>query len=143
MPCRGALKESVANEPSRNKASLGATGFARNLRFFAEPFEIRIGLSLGLIGVFALAAWSPQVRSSHPIRKTMVISKITISIIQPQACGRFVIPVSPPRLADMKGAEPGAMPRQSRLLKIQYAAITAMKNDMRSVMPAMAAIMVA
>jgi len=53
MPCRGALKESAANEPSRNKASLGATGFARNLRFFAEPFEIRIGLSLGLIGVFA------------------------------------------------------------------------------------------
>ena len=42
-------------------------------------------------------------------------------------------------LADMKGAEPGAMPRQSRLLKIQYAAITAMKNDMRSAMPAMAA----
>ena len=33
--------------------------------------------------------------------------------------------------------------RQSRLLKIQYAAITAMKNDMRSARPAMAAIMVA
>lgn len=35
------------------------------------------------------------------------------------------------------------MPRQSRLLSIQYAAITAMKNDMRSARPAMAAIMVA
>ena len=33
--------------------------------------------------------------------------------------------------------------RQSRLLKIQYAAITAMKNDMRSARPAIAAIMVA
>lgn len=33
--------------------------------------------------------------------------------------------------------------RQSRLLKIQYAAITAMKNDIRSATPAMAAIMVA
>jgi hypothetical protein len=83
------------------------------------------------------------VRSSHAIRKTMVISKIPMSIIQPQACGRFVIPASPPRLADLKGAELGAMPRQSRLLKIQYAAITAMKNDMRSARPAMVAIMVA
>ena len=43
----------------------------------------------------------------------------------------------------MKGAELGSMPRQSRLSKIQYAAITAMKNDMRSARPAMAAIMVA
>jgi len=33
-------------------------------------------------------------------------------------------------------------PRQSRLVRIQYAAITAMKNDMRSAMPAMVAIMV-
>jgi hypothetical protein len=33
--------------------------------------------------------------------------------------------------------------RQSRLFKIQYAAITAMKNDMRSARPATAAIMVA
>jgi Single Cache domain 2 len=33
--------------------------------------------------------------------------------------------------------------RQSMLLKIQYATITAMKNDMRSARPAMAAIMVA
>ena len=33
--------------------------------------------------------------------------------------------------------------RQSRLLKIQYAAITAMKNDMRSARSAMPAIIVA
>ena len=33
-------------------------------------------------------------------------------------------------------------PRQSRLVRIQYAAITAMKNDMRSAMPAMVAITV-
>ena len=33
-------------------------------------------------------------------------------------------------------------PRQSRLVRIQYAAIAAMKNDMRSAMPAMVAIMV-
>ena len=32
-------------------------------------------------------------------------------------------------------------PRQSRLVRIQYAAIAAMKNDMRSAMPAMVAIM--
>jgi len=38
---------------------------------------------------------------------------------------------------------PGTMSRQSRLLRIQYAAITAMKNDMRSAMHAMTAIMVA
>src|SRR5262245_3867992 len=38
---------------------------------------------------------------------------------------------------------PGMMSPQSRLLRIQYAAITAMKNDMRSAMHAMTAIMVA
>jgi len=91
---QGPLKK-PASGYERHNTGFDFAGFARNLRFFAEPFEIRIGLSLGLIGVFALAAWSPQVRSSHPIRKTMVTSKITTSIIQPQACGRFVIPVSP------------------------------------------------
>jgi hypothetical protein len=38
---------------------------------------------------------------------------------------------------------PSTMSRQSRLLRIQYAAITAMKNDMRSAMHAMTASMVA
>lgn len=37
----------------------------------------------------------------------------------------------------------GAGPRHSRLVSVQYAAITAMKNDMRSATPATAAIMVA
>jgi hypothetical protein len=38
---------------------------------------------------------------------------------------------------------PSTMSRQSRLLRIQYAAITAMKNDMRSAMHAVTASMVA
>ena len=37
----------------------------------------------------------------------------------------------------------GAGPRHSRLVSVQYAAIAAMKNDMRSATPATAAIMVA
>jgi hypothetical protein len=35
------------------RESLGAIGFGRNLRFCAEPFKVRVGLSFRLIGIFA------------------------------------------------------------------------------------------
>ena len=51
--------------------------------------------------------------------------------------------VGGPMASAPAGVGLGTMSRQSRLLRIQYAAITAMKNDMRSAMHAMTAIMVA
>jgi hypothetical protein len=57
-----------------------------------------------------------------------------------QSAGAYDLPRQLRRSALLR---PRLKPRQSRLLRIQYAAITAMKNDMRSAMHAMTAIMVA
>ena len=79
--------------------------------------------------------WWPRPGTDKPLEKTHVFhkgrrSRLWCRLLQAITC-RTRIFVAHDRM------------RQSRLLKIQYAAITAMKNDMRSAKPAMAAIMVA